>query len=223
MLNSVYRASGWPEPQLGLGFSGWLGTKNGPKGRAWASGQARRTVQARPGRPVGLVVPCLFGPCQARARAVPGRAARLLINTDHYSFFSLLWKQSHAGKGRSGQHRVRPPRTATATDRAMRISSSQNHTYGRKSRLASFSWRGVLLDWTARASPSTFVTSGRADLELVRTAGWSRRLRTDLASLIFVFNFSSTYTHTKGCLLLQLSQKSVMIIQNLHNNSVAIM
>jgi hypothetical protein len=67
VLNSVYRASGWP------------GTKNGPKGRAWASGQARRTVQARPGRPVGLVVPCLFGPCQARARAVPGRAARLLI------------------------------------------------------------------------------------------------------------------------------------------------
>jgi hypothetical protein len=103
-------------------------------------------VQARPGWPVGLVVPCLFGPCQARARAVPGRAARLLIYTDHYSFFSLLWKQSHAGKGRSGQHRVRPPRTATATDRAMRISSSQNHTYGRKSRLASFSWRGVLLD-----------------------------------------------------------------------------
>jgi hypothetical protein len=32
-------------------------------------------------RPVGLVVPCLFGPCQARARAVPGRAARLLIYT----------------------------------------------------------------------------------------------------------------------------------------------
>jgi hypothetical protein len=36
-------------------------------------------VQARPGRPVGLVVPCRFGPCLARARAVPGRAARLLI------------------------------------------------------------------------------------------------------------------------------------------------
>jgi hypothetical protein len=85
VLNSVYRASGWPEPQLGLGFSGWPGTKNGPKGRAWASGQARRTVQARPGRPVGLVVPCLFGPCQARARAVPGRAARLLIYSLHLS------------------------------------------------------------------------------------------------------------------------------------------
>jgi hypothetical protein len=89
--------------------------------------------------------------------------------------------------------------------------------------LASLAFPSVECCRTARASPSTFVTSGRADLELVRTAGWSRRLRTDLASLIFVFNFSSTYTHTKGCLLLQLSQKSVMIIQNLHNNSVAIM
>ena len=28
---------------------------------------------------MGLVVPCLFGPCHAWARAVPGRAARLLI------------------------------------------------------------------------------------------------------------------------------------------------
>jgi hypothetical protein len=74
-----HRASGWPDPLLGLGFSGWHGPKNDPKGRAWVSGQARRTVQAWPGRPMGLVVPCQFGPCLARARVVPCQVARLLI------------------------------------------------------------------------------------------------------------------------------------------------
>jgi hypothetical protein len=77
-----HRASGWPDPLLGLGFSGWHGPKNGSKGRAWASGQAHRTVQARPGWPVGLVVPCRFGTCLARARDVSCRAARLLIYSE---------------------------------------------------------------------------------------------------------------------------------------------
>jgi hypothetical protein len=38
---------------------------------------------------VGLVVPCRFGPCLARARAVPGRAARLLIYTGAASLGQL--------------------------------------------------------------------------------------------------------------------------------------
>jgi hypothetical protein len=68
VLNSIYRASDWPEPQLGLGFSGWPGPKNGPKGRAWASGQTRRTVQARgPDRAV---------PIWAVPGTGPGRAGR---------------------------------------------------------------------------------------------------------------------------------------------------
>jgi hypothetical protein len=46
---------------FGPGLSGWIG----PKGRVWASCKAHRTVQARPGRPVGLVVPCLIESCRA--------------------------------------------------------------------------------------------------------------------------------------------------------------
>jgi hypothetical protein len=93
-----YRASGWPDTALGQGFSGWPSPKNGPKDRAWAFCKSRKTVQAWPGRPVGLVVPCLIVSClgQVRPRAwtVPCRAIRLLIysceQTRRRSHWSLL-------------------------------------------------------------------------------------------------------------------------------------
>jgi hypothetical protein len=84
-----YRASGWSGTVLDEGFSGLPGPKNGPKDRAWAFCKARRTVQARPGRPVGLVMPCLIGPCRAERPNCSSTVPTLLSAFHGFTFASI--------------------------------------------------------------------------------------------------------------------------------------